>query len=116
MNADNRDPYATPPTPKSKSGPALRFAIVGALLVAGAVGAMNLPRGGELVPETEETTLADNSLDQPYAASPANEFVDPPAEAPASEPPAPRAAPQPEPEALPAPTTTSEPAGTLPPG
>ncbi len=108
METNERDPYATPPTPKSKSGPILRFAIVGALLVAGAVGVMNLPRGGELVPvETEDTTLADNSLDTPYVASSADEFVDPSA-APTAD------GDTQDYETLPPPTTTPGPA--IPPG
>jgi len=125
VETHDRDPYAAPHAPKSRSGPILRFAIIGGLLVAGAVGFMNLPRGGESIVPTEETTLAQNDMNAGYVASQANEFVDPPAipePAPAAAPaPSQRSAPsEPVVEELPAPSTTTEPtapaATPLPPG
>lgn len=119
MNATERDPYATPPTHKSKSGPVVRFVIVGALLATGAAGFMSMPRSGQsLVPtEAEQTTTLASNEDGSYVASSANEFTEPPANTAPAASPAPRAAPrdsapavsQAPAEDLPPPTTTTAP-------
>ena len=124
MPTNERDPYATEHAPKSKSGPLLRFGVVGGLLAAAAVGYMTMAEGPGLTeapPAEQTTTLADASQDQSYTVAPTQEFAVP--EAPAATPapaaapraaapraPAPRAEPAPEPvEALPPPTTMTEP-------
>jgi len=103
-----RDPYETPPAPRERGGPLLRFAIVAALLAAAAWGYATYANGPTLMQaEQQDQTLADVSQDRGYAASPTVPQAAPPPEAAPA--PVRRAAPAPAPEAVPPPTTTTAP-------
>jgi hypothetical protein len=105
-----RDPYATPPAPRERGGPLLRFAIVAALLGAAAWAYVTYSQGPTLSEaKQQEQTLADASRAPAYAA-PAG-TASPPAAAPSTTTPAPapRAAPATPSEPVPPPSTTTVP-------
>lgn len=101
MPEHDRDPYATQPAPKSKSGPMLRYVIAAGLLAAAGIGYTTMRDGPGLMDAPQDqtvleqtTTLADASQDAGYQVS-QSEFAPPPAATPAPTPaPAARSAPR----------------------
>ena len=133
MPTRDRDPYAAPDAPKSKSGPLVRYAILAGLLAAAGAGYATMTSAPgpaetaaiEAPTAAEPATFADASQDPGYAAA-AVEPAPPPRPEPA---PAPRASPpretapppvepalEPTPEPTPPPLSAPAPAATpLPP-
>lgn len=107
MRDNQRDPYATPPTPRDRSGPMLRLAIVAALLVAAVWAYMTYSQGPGL-------TQAAADMQQPAEVANARAtrgYGLAPAEIPEAAPPpeTPSAAAAPSAEPVPPPSTTTVP-------
>ena len=113
MRDQNRDPYAAPHAPRERGGPMLRFAIVAALLAAGAWAYLTYSQGPDQTEAArqEASEVADASRTRGYVASPA-ELPDaaPPPEAPAADAPRSGAAAPPA-QPVPPPSTTTVPPG-----
>src|SRR5215510_11662801 len=88
----SRDPYATPPAPRERSGPILRFAVVLALLGAAAWAYLTFSQGPGLTTAQQEQRVAQTG---PVAALPAviPEAPPPAASAPNTAAPQPQSAP-----------------------
>jgi len=110
---EDRDPYAAPHAPKSKSGPLLRYVIVGVLLAAGATAFVTMADGPGLTQSAEQAEQAEPQM----LADTSNDLA-PSLETPTSN--APSATPTPAPQRTtpntsPAPSTSPEPAEETPP-
>ena len=93
MPEHQRDPYATPPLPRERAGPMVRFAIVAVLLGAAAWAYMTYSQGPGLTQEAKEErpgAVADASGARGYTAPRATipEATPPPEASSAASPPA----------------------------